>query len=69
MQSKRFTVVSPQEIQGREAVGSYAESYGWAVEDAEAFSADFRRPYYGDEREMRRTARDLNRRVRQEAGR
>ena len=65
----RFTVVSPQGIQGREIVGQHAERFGWAVEDAKAFSADFLRPYHGDEREMRRIARDLNRRVRQEAGR
>ena len=58
----RYTVVSPQEAQGREVVGSYAEQYGWNVRDTQADAATTGQIFWsGSEREMRRVARELNR--------
>jgi hypothetical protein len=57
----RYVVVSPQESQGREIVGSYAEQYGWKVRDTQADPATGQVFWSGGKREMRATARDLNR--------
>lgn len=54
----RFTVVSPQESQGRQNVGTYAESFGWTVKDTETGHVHSS----GDRRNMVATARILNRR-------
>lgn len=58
---KRYIVVSPQESQGREVVGSYAEQFGWLVRDTQAPAATGQIFWSGGEREMRRIARELNR--------
>jgi hypothetical protein len=55
---KRYVVISPQEAQHREVVGSYYERFGWQVRDTEAGIVG----WSGSERQMRATARDLNRR-------
>jgi hypothetical protein len=57
--SNRWIVVSPHEAQGRSVVGSYYERCGWLVRNAETGWVHSS----GDERNMRQTARELNRRA------
>lgn len=60
---KRYIVISPQEIQGREIVGSYAEQYGWAVRDTHSDPSIGQMFWHGNRSMMRKVARDLNRKV------
>ena len=60
----RYIVVSPQQSQGRENVGTYAEQFGWAVKDTQADLATTGQVFWsGSEREMRKVAREMNQRA------
>jgi hypothetical protein len=59
---KRYVVISPQEAQRRKHVGAYAEQFGWLVRDRQAPASTGQVFWSGSEREMRATARAMNRR-------